>query len=41
MDQQGLKQPLLGILGLIVVLFISFGIMVWFKTETFLTWAGT
>ena len=42
MEQQGgLKQPALGIMGLIVVLFIAFGVMVWFKTETFLTWAST
>jgi hypothetical protein len=41
MNQKGeVKQPLLGILGTVVVLFIAFGIMVWFKPETFIPWAG-
>jgi hypothetical protein len=41
MNQKGeVKQPLLGFLGLIVVLFIAFGIITWFKPETFIPWAG-
>lgn len=41
MEQQtGLKQPLLGILGLIVVFFLTFGLLMWFKTETLLTWVA-
>ncbi|OPY65814.1 MAG: hypothetical protein A4E57_03033 [Syntrophorhabdaceae bacterium PtaU1.Bin034] len=41
MDQQaGVKQPLLGLLATFVVLFIAFGLIIWFETETFLTWAG-
>lgn len=41
MDQQGgIKQPILGILGTVIVFFVAFGIIIWFKTETFLTWAG-
>ena len=41
MDQQGgIKQPLLGLLGTVIVFFVAFGIIIWFKTETFLTWAG-
>jgi len=41
MDQKGeIKQPLLGILGTVVVFFIAFGIIVWFKPETFIPWAG-
>ncbi len=41
MEQQGgLKQPILGIVGTIIVFFIAFGIIVWFKPETFIPWAG-
>ncbi len=41
MDQQvGLKQPLLGIVSFFVILFLAFGIVIWFKVETFLSWAG-
>jgi hypothetical protein len=41
MDQRvGIRQPLLGIVSFFIVLFIAFGIIVWFKTETFLSWAG-
>jgi len=41
MEQQGgLKQPALGIVGLFVVVFIAFGITTWFKSETFIPWAG-
>ncbi|HEY3278568.1 MAG TPA: hypothetical protein VGJ94_18265 [Syntrophorhabdaceae bacterium] len=42
MDEQqgGIKQPFLGILATVIVFFIAFGIIVWFKTDTFLTWAG-
>jgi hypothetical protein len=41
MNQKGeIKQPLLGLLGTVVVLFIAFGIIVWFKPETFIPWAG-
>ena len=41
MNQRGeVKQPLLGILGTVVVFFLAFGIIVWFKPETFLSWAG-
>jgi hypothetical protein len=39
-QQGGMKQPLLGILGTVIVFFISFGIILWFKPDTFLTWAG-
>ena len=39
-EQGGMKQPFLGIFATVVVFFIAFGIIVWFKTETFLTWAG-
>lgn len=39
-EQGGIKQPVLGIFATIVVFFIAFGIIIWFKTETFLTWAG-
>jgi hypothetical protein len=41
MEQQGgLKQPALGIIGTIVVLAMAFGIIIWFKPETFIPWAG-
>ncbi|MBP1746536.1 MAG: hypothetical protein H6Q54_1151 [Deltaproteobacteria bacterium] len=41
MEQQGgLKQPALGILGTVVCVFIAFGIITWFKPETFIPWAG-
>jgi len=30
----------LGLLGFVVVLFIAFGIITWFKPETFIPWAG-
>ncbi|MGD0230582.1 MAG: hypothetical protein ABSC19_09515 [Syntrophorhabdales bacterium] len=41
MDQQtGLKQPLLGLLGTVIVFFIAFGLIVWFEPKTFLTYAG-
>ncbi|MCX8022351.1 MAG: hypothetical protein N2745_06215 [Syntrophorhabdaceae bacterium] len=40
MEQQGVKQPALGVLSTITVLFIAFGIIVWFKPETFLSWAS-
>ena len=40
MEQTGLKQPILGILGTIVVFFLAFGIIVWFSPDTFLSWAG-
>ncbi|HBE45628.1 MAG TPA: hypothetical protein DDW17_09375 [Deltaproteobacteria bacterium] len=41
MNQKGeIKQPLLGILGTVVVFFIAFGIIVWFKAGTFIPWAG-
>jgi hypothetical protein len=41
MNQKGeIKQPLLGILGTVAVLFIAFGIITWFKPETFIPWAG-
>ncbi len=41
MEQQGgLKQPVLGIVSFFVVLFMAFGLIVWFGTETFLSWAG-
>jgi hypothetical protein len=41
MEQQGgLKQPALGIVGFFVVLFIAFGLIHWFKPETFIPWAG-
>ena len=41
MDQQaGIKQPLLGVVATVIVLFIAFGIIVWFKAETFIPWAG-
>jgi hypothetical protein len=41
MEQQGgIRQPYLGLLATVVVFAIAFGIIVWFKTETFLTWAG-
>ena len=41
MDQQaGIKQPLLGIVATVIVFFIAFGIIVWFKAETFIPWAG-
>ena len=39
-QQEGIKQPLLGLLGIVVVLFIAFGIIVWFKPGTFIPWAG-
>lgn len=39
-EQGGIKQPFLGILATVIVFFIAFGIIVWFKTDTFLTWAG-
>jgi len=39
-QQGGLKQPLLGIMGFVVVLFIAYGIITWFKPETFIPWAG-
>jgi len=39
-EQGGLRQPWLGIMGFIVVLFITFGIITWFKVETFIPWAG-
>jgi len=39
-EQGGIKQPLLGILGTIIVFILSIGVIAWFKTETFLTWAG-
>ena len=39
-EQGGIKQPVLGILATVIVFFIAFGIIIWFKTETFLTWAG-
>lgn len=38
--QEGLKQPFLGIMGFIVVLFITFGIVNWFSPGTFIPWAG-
>lgn len=40
MEQQGIKQPLLGILATIIVFIMALGIITWFKTETFLTWVG-
>ena len=41
MEQQGgLKQPALGIVGTVVCVFIAFGIITWFKPETFIPWAG-
>ena len=41
MEQQGgLKQPLLGIMGFLTVLFIAFGIITWFTPGTFIPWAG-
>ncbi|MCK9363458.1 MAG: hypothetical protein M0P74_07660 [Syntrophales bacterium] len=41
MNQKGeITQPLLGILGTAVVFFIAFGIITWFKPETFIPWAG-
>lgn len=39
-QQQALRQPWLGIWATIIVLFIAFGVIVWFKPETFITWAG-
>lgn len=39
-EQGGLKQPVLGIVGIFVVVFIAFGIITWFKPETFIPWAG-
>lgn len=39
-QQGGIKQPLLGIVATVIVFFIAFGIIVWFGTDTFLTWAG-
>jgi hypothetical protein len=39
-EQGGIKQPILGILATVIVFFIAFGIIIWFKTDTFLTWAG-
>ena len=39
-QQGGLKQPLLGIVATVIVVFIAFGIIVWFGTGTFLSWAG-
>ena len=39
-EQGGLKQPFLGIMGFIVILFITFGIVTWFKPDTFIAWAG-
>jgi hypothetical protein len=39
-EQGGLKQPFLGIMGFIVVLFIAYGIITWFKPEAFISWAG-
>ena len=38
--QGGLKQPALGIAGTVVCVFIAFGIITWFKPETFIPWAG-
>ncbi|HPW37444.1 MAG TPA: hypothetical protein PK922_13340 [Syntrophorhabdus sp.] len=38
--QGGLKQPALGITGTVVCVFIAFGIITWFKPETFIPWAG-
>lgn len=40
MEEQGIKQPLLGILATIIVFIMALGIITWFKTETFLTWVG-
>lgn len=41
MDQQaGIRQPFLGIIGTFIVFAIAFGIIVWFKPETFIPWAG-
>ena len=34
----GLRQPLLGILGTLIVLLVSFCVMFWFKPDTFGTW---
>jgi hypothetical protein len=41
MEQEGgLKQPALGIVATIIVMFLSFGLIMWFTLETFLGWAG-
>jgi hypothetical protein len=37
-EQAGVKQPLLGIIGLIVCVMLAIAIMVWFKTPTFMSW---
>ncbi|MCP4714149.1 MAG: hypothetical protein GY868_03450 [Deltaproteobacteria bacterium] len=37
-EQSGVKQPLLGILGLIVCVLLTMAIIVWFKTPTFMSW---
>jgi len=39
-EQGGIKQPMLGILATIIVFVLSLGIIAWFRTEMFLTWAG-
>ena len=39
-EQGGLKQPFLGIMGFIVVLFITFGIVTWFGPGSLIAWAG-
>jgi hypothetical protein len=38
--QGGLKQPLLGIVGTVIVFFLTFGLLMWFKTENLLTWVA-
>jgi hypothetical protein len=39
-EQGGLKQPFLGIMGFIVVLFITFGIVTWFGPGSLIAWAA-
>ncbi len=41
MEQQGgLKQPMLGLVSTIIVMFLSFGFIMWFTLDTFLGWVG-
>jgi len=39
MGQQGIKQPLLGVLATIIVFFIAFAVINMFTTQTFISWA--